>query len=408
MKEFIRKTWNEINYEIIFFAIMLFRFFTLLPIRINWWVSTYYACDYSHGFIQRGFIGQVFKYITNNDISKDNAYIFIYIQTCLLMALVAFAFGALVRNVKKEHNKKILSTLLIVYIFMPFSLSYLFGYTNFGRFDLYLYIITILQVFMLYKNPKFYKLIIATALSLLCIIIHEAYMCFVFPIFVMVLLYILHKNRFKKDLLVGAIILVTSVVFFTGYMKFFFKPNLPEAQTYINELDTATDLTICKSCVLFEYYLTSFEWHKEYFVFEHLPENLIGLVFTMILLWPINTFLIKTFKKYWGQHKKTSFWWVLICMLLGMLAYLPLFVTTSDWGRWLAGLYNYIIVLLFFVIGDKKEEFLEDIYNRVEKESIIKISIMISVLILISGFGVFQLSGIYNIVYVTMVWIQGC
>ena len=172
MKEFIRKTWNEINYEIIFFAIMLFRFFTLLPIRINWWVSTYYACDYSHGFIQRGFIGQVFKYITNNDISKDNAYIFIYIQTCLLMALVAFAFGALVRNVKKEHNKKILSTLLIVYIFMPFSLSYLFGYTNFGRFDLYLYIITILQVFMLYKNPKFYKLIIATALSLLCIILH--------------------------------------------------------------------------------------------------------------------------------------------------------------------------------------------------------------------------------------------
>ncbi len=408
MKDFIKKTWSEVNYEIIYFAIMLFRFFTLLPPKINWWVSTYYACDYSHGFIQRGFIGQIFKFVTNNDISKDKAYVFIYIHTCVLMTLLAFLFGAIIRSIKKESCKKTMNTLFLVYIFMPFSLSYLFGYSNFGRFDLYLYIITLIQIFMLYRNPKLYKIIIATMLSLLCVVIHEAYMCFVFPIFVMILLYILYKNNFKKDLLIGSIILVLSVVLLTGYMKFFFEPELPNAQTYINELNASTDMLICKNCVLFEYYLTSFEWHKEYFVIEHLLENIIGLIFTMILLWPINQFIFKAFKKYLPQHKKTPFHWVLVCLQLGMIAYIPLFLTTSDWGRWLVGLYNYIIVLLFFVIGEKLEEFLESVYVKIEKENILKISLTISWLILISGFGVFQLAGVYNIVCMTISCIQGC
>ena len=212
---------------------------------------------------------------------------------------------------------------------MPFSLSYLFAYANFGRFDLYLYIITILQIFMIFKKPTFFKLVIATLLSLLCIIIHEAYMCFVFPIFVLVLLYILYNNKFKKELLAGSIILVASVVLFTGYIKFFFKPELPDAQTYISELNASTDLIVYKNCLLFEYFLNSFEYHKEYFVLEHLKENIMGLVFTFVLLLPINIFIFSTLKKFWSGHKKTNFRWILICMQLGMLAYLPLFITTT-------------------------------------------------------------------------------
>ncbi len=382
MKSFIKKVWSETGYELMFFVLLLFRFFTLLPTRILRWISTYYACNYSYGFIPRGFIGTIFKFVSSGDISEQNAYVFIYVNLCIFMCLLAFLFGLMIRSIKQEKGRKILSFMLAIYVFMPFSLSYLFDYANFGRFDLYLYIITLIQFFILYKDPKFYKLIIATFLSLIAVVIHEAYLFFVFPILALILLYMLYKNNFNKKLLIGTLVLIFSVISSTIYIKFVYEPILPDVQVFTKELDDSTNMLINESCVLYEYYLTDFKYHKEFFVLKHLESNIRGLAFILLFLFPINIMLFNVLKKRIAMYKNSSFKWIILCMILGTLVYLPLFIIASDWGRWLVALYTYLIVFLIFLIANDRENIFGKMYEKIEKVDILKTAIFITMIII--------------------------
>ncbi len=398
MKEFIKKTWNEVNYEFIFFVILLIRFFSILPARIISWIAPGYVCSYKYGIIPRGFIGTIFNIVSNNNLTPENTYIFVYINTCIFMTLLAFLMGYLVRKVKKASGRNMCILVLVLYIFMPFSLTYLFRNPNYGRMDLYLYIITLIQFFIL-RHPNFFKMLIVTCLSVICVLIHEAYIFFVFPILVALVLYRMQKKGFNKSVFYGLVLLVISVLLTTYYIKFYLEPALPEMNAYIAELNDSTGMVIDEDAVIYEYYKKSLEDHKLFFWNRRGIENVIGIVISGFILIPVNIFIYKVMKEYFIKNKNTWLERLVILGAIGIVAYIPLYVVAIDWGRWSAALYNYVIVFLMFLVNDSREEFFEKIHKIVtNKELVLEKSSMLAYIILCIAVGPFQDVGFWSFI----------
>ena len=395
----IKNTWNEISYETCIFLYLFLRFIIFMPTKMLTWVSTYYACNYSYGIIPRGFIGTIFKLVTGGDISSINAHSFAFVGIYILIILISILVGKMIRTVEEGTKRKTMFVLAIIYFFMPFSICYLFDEENFGRFDLYLYIITIVQILLIFKKPTFLKMIVCGVLSCICVMIHEAYALYIFPIFFVVLLYILYKNKFTKMLTLGSILILLMIFVTTVYFNFFTTINIDNSNEYISQLRKSTDLKINEYCIQYEYYMHSISDHKEYFIDRLITYNICGLLIVIfILILPINIVIFKFIKNALKEYKRKLFYYIIIVMLISTVVYIPLFVFTSDWGRWLASVYNCIIAIMSIILIENNEKILEIIkFEKTNKYVCTsKCFIIASIIFFTSSLGVFQTAGIYN------------
>ncbi|MBQ8298391.1 MAG: hypothetical protein IJX99_00700 [Clostridia bacterium] len=401
----VKDDWNSISYEVCIFLYLFLRFIVIMPTKMRSWVSTYYACNYSYGFIPRGFIGSVFNIVSKGNISSLNAHSFVFLATFILILLASILFGKLIRSIRKGPKRNMVIFLVIIYLFMPFSICYLFDKTNFGRMDLYLYIITFIQILIIYKKPTLGKMMMCMALSVVGVMIHEAYALYIFPILFVILMYVLYKNEFNKKLIVGMIFLLTAILISTIYFNFFVTTTMEDPNEFVNTLRETTDLKINDYCIKYQYYMHTAEEQKGYFVDRLIKYNVFGLICTMILLLPINMYIYKVLKEAFSKYSKTKFGYVLILMQLAVVVYIPLFACTSDWGRWLVAAYNYLVALLIIILIQNDRIVFKELI-RVNKfidkrlsKNINKFALFISIILIYSSFGVFQTAGITNIFF---------
>lgn len=250
MKKHIKKIWKEINYEAIIFIYLYIRMIIVLPGRFTPFNESFYALNYSYGFIRRGFIGTIFNIIFNGNVVNVNAHHFVLFFNLLLIVLVSILFGKIIRAFK---DKKVIISIITLYLFMPFCVSYLFHKQNFGRQDLYLYIITITQILLIFKNPSLIKYIFVAILSFIQIAIHEGYAMYVFPILFIILVYQIYKSNFNKKLIVGLGIILIVVFIATVYFNFFAQINISNIDELFSKVDSSTDIIIREDVLEYGY-----------------------------------------------------------------------------------------------------------------------------------------------------------
>ena len=389
VKENLLIFWDETKYEICICVYLFVRMIMMVPTNIIPWCGTYYGINYSYGLISRGLIGSIFNIVSNGDISFINAHSFVLLSQCLLVILASIFIGKFIRTVEDKKKRKQVIFFVAMYLIMPFSIMYLFDEQNFGRLDLYLYIVLLVQLLLIFEKTTLMRLLIVGFLSVICVAIHEAYALFIFPILLAMLIYKLYKSNFDKKILFGIIFIIFITFIVTVFFNFFSVPNITYSEDFFNDLNSKTDLCISKNLIKYQYYEHNLESHMIEFSKEEIFKNLFGVLVVLILLAPINLFLFKITKRFFETKNKNAYKYTFIIIQMAILIYILPCIVASDWGRWFASLYTFQTIFVCLLIVEN-ENLIFEIFDKIEK--IIKewnVSFY-SYLIFLSAFGPFQ------------------
>ena len=404
VKQKLLSFWNEIKYEACIFLYLFVRLIWNCPLNFISYISTSYSLNYSYGFIRRGLIGSIFDFVFDGDISFINAHTFVLTFCFVLITLISILFGKIIRSFEEPTKRKQIIFLVCTYLIMPFCVFYLFSRHNYGRQDLYLYIITILQILLVFKKPTLIKYLAVGVLSFICILIHEAYAFFVFPILFAILVYQIYKNNFDKKLLIGFGIILSIIGISTIYFNFFSSINVETCNELISALHSNTDLRIEESAIQFGYYDHTVADHVQEYVGEEWLQNFIGTIILLIIFLPINIFVYKIFKEYLTKRNKLQRNGIYL-LLAVLIVFIPLFVVAVDWGRWFSGVYTYLFTLIVLMLYENQESGFE-IINKLENFCKQNSLITIGIVLIFMALGPFRHIGIWEFTHVITALIE--
>ncbi len=335
----IRNTAVRLKYELIFLGIFAYYFIVFAPgitEVLHDYCVEFYFISYDFGFISRGLIGSllalVFPFLTQRAL-----YLIISAVLILLSVLTAIFLGGLLR--KSDKNlKHILAYLAVLFCINPASISFLFSWSNFGRFDAWLLLITLVCLWLITKNKA---LFFVPVFCVAAVMIHQNFIFLYFPLIFILLTYrAAVTSRSRKN---TTLCIITGVLTCAGFVYFQFFGKIPSLgmETALQMLQQRTDYPVSGAPLQFEHY-APFSQHVDLLA-EKGPALLVKLAGVLVIFLP----LIVIFVKLWRGTLKsvTRSKWLYIGFLLVPVAALPIFITI-DWGRWLA----HIIIAQFLLI----------------------------------------------------------
>lgn len=338
---------NKQYYELFIFAALMFQFMVLCPSiqQLNPFAITPYFLSYQDfGFNSRLFVGSIIK-LFSEYISSSAIYYCIVIVIIGMNALVAATLGKVLRRSPADGLDS-MKIFLFLFLSSPFSLSFLFYGENFGRFDTYLVIITV--VMMLIVRRKYLRWLV----PLLCVIavaIYQGYIMLYMPVIAIILVYECYKNKFALSSLLlcgSSFVLVNALSIYCQYFtpRFDFK----DAEAVVEYLAHRTDFKLSEIMIFTEYFINvvnSFSYQVQIVKAFALPYTVSVLIMTSPL--------IMVFISLWSLAFRTardrfSRFIVLLCIVAPLMS-LPTFIG-NDWDRWISAVFITQFALSFYLM----------------------------------------------------------
>jgi len=341
---------NKKYYEIFIFAILMFEFAVLNPgiQHMDEWNTTYYFLSYQDfGFNSRLLIGSIFKFFTEYISNSTLFYCILAVIICM-NASVAVILGKILRNFPDESLSS-LKVFIILFLINPFSLATLFDKGNFGIFDIYLVITTIIM--MLVVRHNYFKWLIP-ALCMIALGIQQVYIVTYMPIIVVILIYEWYKSGYKKSYIVLCGVSFSLMIFLFVYFEFL-APELPfnNAKEVVSFLSHRTDIALSYVVINDEYFFKATNWFSEVWHFTSLfviPYGVCALVVTSPLIVIFFSLWSTAFKK--AKDKFAKF--IMLLCITAPLISLPIF-TQTDWDRWISAIFivQFSLAIYFLASG---------------------------------------------------------
>lgn len=345
----MKKLVEQWKYELMAAVIMLAYLIYYIPkiTDVTAWTIMPYALSYRLGFISRGFIGSLIRIVIPN-LTCKHIYIIILVNILLLCWLTLFFMHKIL---KRAYDVDITGIIFLLGLFLvnPGSIAFLFYWGNFGRFDMFLLMtLFITALFVIYDKCVW----LVPVLCIGAVMTHQAFVFQYFPAVLILLFYsgFILKRTYGKSIFI--VTLLTTCAMFL-YMQFFSRINYSYEDT-LAILDATTDLPAeffkKDMMVKTEYYSSVIETFIP-FVWETLGRNIIKSTVYIVLLIP----MIKIIKDIWKafvQSRKN-----IVCRFFPwfvLLAELPMFALTCDYGRDYAAivLCNFILIFSLYALGD--------------------------------------------------------
>lgn len=348
MKE--NSIFSKLKYEIMFSIILLANILYYLPTmrEISSWTIMPYALSYRLGFISRGFIGSILR-LAFPMLTYKEIYIYIFINILLLCALcVAMMHMILVRSMD-EHRDGIIF-LLFLFLANPGAISFLFYWGNYGRFDMFLVMNLFITAMIIISGRG---LLAIPVLASFAMLVHQGYTFQYYPAVLAMLFYcgFVQKKKYAKASF-GVTLVVPCILFLV--LQFFAKINYTYEET-LEMIDLTTDLPgvffTQDMMIKIEYYTGVFKTFVV-FVKEPFARNVIKTLPYFLFLLPMIKIITDIWKSFCKAHKsilvKFIPWFVLI-------AQLPLYVLTCDYGRDYSALVicNFVMIFVLYCIDAK-------------------------------------------------------
>ena len=362
------------------------------------WCTTPYILTYDLGFISRGLTGSIiakaFPFLSN-----EIFYTIVASNLIVLFVLTSMLLGKIIVS-SDYNNRNIIVYLSLIFCINPGSISFLFQYENYGRLDALLIIISLLICILIVKE----RFVFIPFLTLVGVLIHQAYIFLYFPMVLVLLAYQYARNNKPQKLLFIIVTTSVSTSILFLYMQLFGKISSFSLDTVFNILSNRTDAKLSIKMLEFEYFLPISE-HLKQLLLPSFLELILRLGVTLILISPLIYMLrmiwmdtIKGAKNRWMKN-------IYIAMSLQFLWTLPLFILTIDWGRWLAAIIICEFVLIFFLIYLKDESMMNSIkkLNRKFEDNTIA---FLFILCALGAIGKFETAGLVKtamkLVYIIM------
>ena len=216
MKE--RKLFSFVTTWFLFVVVLWWKFYQEEVEIIN---TTSLAFHYGYGFISRGFMGTIFllvdKILPGNQMTYEGVMGFTLVTTLVYFALLLWFFIIVLKKCSMEICNK---TKYMVLFFTMFAVSMFITKYNFGRYDMYCLMLSILAaILIIYEKAEW----LVIPLSAIGVMIHQGNVFYLLNIILILLLYKAFstegRKRVKYIVLLGGSFLVASILFL--YFEFF-------------------------------------------------------------------------------------------------------------------------------------------------------------------------------------------
>ena len=197
---------NVLNKSLIAFVFLSVAFLVavniLMPIELGQFKFTHFLFNYESEFVKRGFVGEVFRLLgfeMNYQLARIISYVLFIIFSVVFLILITFAF-------KDSLNRT--GAWLFIFTASLHSASIQHFYVDFGRFDAFTFLISVLAIYLIAKFSKVASFIFVPVLIVLMLLIHEGSFFIYVPL---ILGFWFYKSDNFKDYMAIAIITLISV-----------------------------------------------------------------------------------------------------------------------------------------------------------------------------------------------------
>jgi len=331
--------------------------------KLDSWCTTYYTIGYEFGFSSRLLIGTITRLIFPQLYMSD-LYVLLILVSIILSAVAALVIGKYVRLL--EVNMRPIGVYLCaLWLASPASISYLFQQNTFGRMDTFLVLYTLLIFLICISIKSAKKWILITVLVMVAVLTHQVYVFVFFPLPAAIYIYEFFTKN-KKEYLKYGIMLFGVCFGLALYLQLFSSVNCQSAQEMFDRAITHTSLDNVNLTVLQFEYFGEFSDHWNAFGQYMIVDCIKCGVASCVLLLPLWVLIFSVFHGFLKKTEKSRKWGMFL-MLACHVAYVPIFIITVDWGRWLAGLLIFDLLLIMYLLIVREPAMVTCLKEKYEK-----------------------------------------
>lgn len=320
---------------------------------VNCLNTTVLAFHYGYGYISRGVMGTVLRFIDAivpyDMLTYQGIVYFSMAQDTLWLILLFVFFHYVLRHSRPQDNHRLMA---ILFVFSTFAFPEYLTEQNFGRSDLILACIALIEV-LLIMHKKHEWLILP--LSALAVSVHQGYVLMFFNVTLVLLwcrIFDTQGRQRKKYLIIFlSSLLLASVLFL--YLNFFSHSNGQAIyrQIWKDAASYAHDGVVQYNVIYHEILGISpaaDEWKDHIHNFEELPVFLVLMLPYLIIAF---RFFRDVMRSAVGREK-----WKYLAVAVGAATILPDMIVKIDYGRWIFAVifYYFVTVAALAAMRDRR------------------------------------------------------
>ncbi len=352
----------------VFMCLLSYRFFVKELSSFN---VTLYAFNYSYGFMSRGLIGTIWQGIDyilpGSQMTYDALFTFSLIIS-IIYVLVLFVFYMVIIIKTKEQN---IDNIRYLIIFLSiFAIPIFATRSNFGRIDLFLFIIVFICLISIITEKAEW---ICIPLVAVAECIHQGFVFMNINIILVLFFYKIMKREGKKRKKYIAYFVLTFVVASMFFMYFEFFSHVDGENIFEEIVSTAKSLSYSGKAygtMLVQHEILGQgvwmdEWRYHYANFVDVP------IFVVLFL-PYLIIGINFLKNLCKGEKNINDRLAYLAVALGALTVVPEILLKVDFARYVFAVFFYyiVVVMCLIVMGDKKTVDTFDMTKEKVKEKI--------------------------------------
>lgn len=348
----IKKNQNEKKYMILIIGIIVIQAVRYFPFKFGGWNQIQLSFNYSYGFIQRAFLGSVLDLVSKLFHIPWGYMRYIYgIVTMFTFSLLLLVilYRCLLRTHDDENMQKFFMGMGILFFMGP---GWNTQYSNFALTDVWMVILSGLGAYVIYKGKTIW---LTFLISIICILIHPAYVFLYFNVILVAFTYkfICDKSDANKKYIGwGVVTLIIDSILFI-YMMFFAHAKEGITIEYVMQ---RTAEFVNKSVEEIQNHETTISGY----LFREGDVSGVQMVISqwwLILVVMIILFLPFIFEvcRYWknvvsaSKETESNKWWIYACMPFGIVTSIPIYLMHNDYGRWTYAVFFYEFSLIWIL-----------------------------------------------------------
>ena len=371
MKEKFLSVWKERKMTsflitwILFLIVLWWKFYQEEVEIIN---TTSLAFTYEYGFISRGLMGTIFLFVDKllpmDMMNYEGVMAFTLVTTFMYFALLLVFFMICLMKCTKDISER---TKYMILFFTMFAISMFITKYNFGRYDMYCLMLSLIAaILLIYEKAEW----LVIPLSALSIMIHQGNVFYLLNIMLILLLYKAFSYEGKKRqkyivLFVGSFV-VSSALFL--YFEFFSRTNGALHFDRITEVAKSLrfDGDIHEDIIDHEVLGIDLADRELVYRYKNFLEFPVFCLFSSPYLVMAFCFLKNLIKKAETIIDKWKYFFVSV----GAATMIPALIMKCDFGRWVFMMmaYYFVVILALVAMRDSLvEEELHAVADRINK-----------------------------------------
>jgi len=327
--------------------------------------TTSLAFHYGYGFISRGFMGTIFLLVDmilpGNQMTYEGVMGFTLVTTLLYFALLLWFFVIVLKKCSLEICNK---TKYMILFFTMFAVSMFITKYNFGRYDMYCLMLSILAAILIIKEKAEWLVV---PLSAIGVMIHQGNVFYLLNIILILLIYKAFstegKKRIKYIVLFGASFTVASALFL--YFEFFSRTD--GSAIYETIVEVAKGLRFDKDyhVDLIDHEILGIDLSERELKYRY--KNFVEFPIFCLFMSPYLVMAFRFFKKLIQKAQTMLEKWKYFFVAAGVLTMVPALIMKCDFGRWMFIIMAYYFVVILSLLAMKDTLIEEEIHNLGEK-----------------------------------------